>query len=474
MEADVYLSARRALLSAVLAVFDLVVPILADYFNSFFQNAEAVVNAIEVEVVLNCFYSVAYGIVHLERETESDLQMVREAFRFISNCLNFESIRVVSYAIQYLEFFACNLSQSFDFRQHIEPLMIHFRDSLSASASSCIAEILSRAYISLISQVFLALFEFETYDSIHCIFSVLSMVRSADLIAPFFERTIHLATRFANEDQKESTMKLDCILELLDLMIAVIGKEASAFLNDLFSFLRDCFLRFHCYFALRSMCSIASLTKNQLFVQATLTQLIPAISEDSPFDQQTIAVGCIDILADCDIQAQFHVIMAALLSLIHSTDADSVKIDCLEAINALHFHWPTLTNPYYGRLLPLLETGLGNIGTAYEDSEETRLMTAILTAIKLMLMSGQGREVVEGLAIKAINLALEMKGWTTAAMFELCSVLNLMIKQRGQKMRDWIRGNADLMQILTDEEWLEHAGEEVGKLIAIILRELNC
>lgn len=520
--------ARESILSLTCAMPDQSIPILLEFAEQAMANLESNPSSVLKETILFSFSVVidAYkGNENEENENEENDKQIEsistQCIQLISQCLSEtgenSSIRVISQSLKLLLSIVESYPELYDYSEYIEFLMNCMQNANNNPFIEETKELLHEIvflpnFKGNLPSIFESLLSFDNIPSLCLAKDILKKHVSVEFAQHYLPQIIALAEIYAKnecfdtpsdaektqEDVHASTYLLPLTIQMIVILIDKLKGEAIPFLHHLFEMMQFTYDTYKHPEALLAICSIASITNQNVLnaVNLVITELNNSIlSEDATtevelpsYEMRLAAISSITLyLSKCkSVKDNFHELMRILLRLLESQQENSnvkildsgLKIEVIEALNSLHFNFPDLMKQFFDKLLPIYGIALENLPSVEIQNDDkdiakvaVQMNYAILEGIKLLLMNdvGDSTPTVLQMAIAAIQSAIDSPNINPRCATELVDLLKVLMKISPGETKNFISTNEDL-NLLFEEAKEQEGQEELVRSIESLMK----
>ena len=476
----VFLDARETIESFAMLATDVCLPVLLNYAQQFLGSS----NAHQREVATYVFHVVVSCAPVQEELTEQWAGLLKQSVAVAIGKLSDAAPRIVMLALKVTGMLADNYPTLHDFAS-IVPQLLPFLDTpLGVASWQSVKDVIALITDNnVLGQVCDALLEKGTSVSLRCLYGVLEKTRQRAIAGALMTKAVALADIIATEE-KDGT-KLEDVLDVLDMMVCLVGEEAIGAYDHLFKFAYNCLTELDSPRALVLMENLVGFLSNPTYTMPTMNQVLLKLADNESTLMRKAAVAGIRELTKpgvrLGIQQQFGDCLQKLLGIFEDQSIDlELRIDCLDAMNALHEAFPTNMQSFYGRLIPMYKTVIVAIPQIAGEvaSLATEATQYVLGAIHLMIavVFEYPREVESAktsliqMALSTINEAIGLQEMSAGCMISLIDVLKALLHYNKDMTLEFMASNPDLVELIKEAATHDNPviTEEAGKLLVAI------
>lgn len=522
IEHDIHAAAGDSILSITCAVPENSIPILLEFVEQAMANLENSPSPTLKETVLFSFSAVidAYEADNNEEnENNATIQNIAiQCIQLVSQCIAESSepdpsIYVISRSLKLLLSIVQSYPELYDYSEFMDFLMSciqNIHNPFIEESKELLDEIiLLPNFKGNSDSIFESLLSFDNVPSLIVARDILKKNLSSEFALNYLPRLIALAEIYlknegngtegeerAEVNTQACIVLLPFIIQMIVLLIDHLKEESIPFMRVLSEMMQFAYDQYKHPEALKAICSIARITNQNVpnAVNIVIMQLNNSIlSEDSTneielpsYEMRLTAITSISLyLSFCKIEDYFHELMRILLRLLESqqeqTDVkiidSSLKIEVIEALNSLHFHFPSLMKPFFEKLMAVYGAALESVPAIrfHEEDEKTAVQMnyAILEGVKLLLMNEpeDSAPTIMQMAIAAIQSAIESPCINPQCVSELVDLLKVLMGLTPDETKNYISTDEDLNQLLGEAK--EQGDEELANSIDGLLSMMS-
>ena len=448
-----FLEARFALSSFAFGATDACLPVLMSYAEQFLNSSE--VNRREMATYV--FQILTQRAPPQEEMTEQWANILKQTVPVAIAKLSDPSPRIVLLAVNLIGLLAKNYPSLHDFPSLAPQLLPVLDTPLGPGAYSSVASVICLVSDpNALGQVCNALLEKGTGVTLKCLCDVLDSTRQAAIAGALMTKAIAMAEIIAEEGDLN---KIEDILDVLHMMVVLVGREAIGAYDHLFRFALQCLTQMDSPRALVLLESLAVCLSNPTYTLPAINQILTKLADSESTLMRKAAVAGVRELARLGIQDQFGDCLHKLLGIFDDQSVElELRIDCLDAINALHEAYPQSMQSFYNRLIPMYKTVIVGIPqiAAQDDSVATEACEYTLGAIHLMIavvfdyprdVAAAKANLIE-MAISAIKEAVGLRDMSAGCMISVIDVCKALLQHYQEQALSFIRGSPDLVELL--------------------------